>query len=235
MSLNNSQQNSEQIKKAKPNREQLTAALLLYGVTDRSWLNGRSLAEQVEEAVKGGATFIQLREKDLDYDTFLREAFVIKEVCRKYNVPFVINDNVDVALAADADGVHVGQEDMAAGLVRSKLGEDKILGVSAQTVEQAVLAEQNGADYLGVGAVFSTSTKLDADAVSFETLQNICNSVKIPVVAIGGINRENIPQLAGSGVVGVAVVSAIFAAENAAEAAAQLKQQTLTMVQKMQK
>ena len=141
--------------------------LLLYGVTDRAWLNGETLYSQVEKALKGGATFMQLREKKLDEESFLKEAIEIKELCRKYNVPFVINDNVDIALEMDADGVHVGQSDMEALDVRAKLGPDKIIGVSAQTVEQAILAEKHGADYLGVGAVFPTGSKDDAEEVYF--------------------------------------------------------------------
>ena len=147
--------------------------LLLYGVTDRAWLNGETLYSQVEKALKGGATFMQLREKKLDEESFLKEAIEIKELCRKYNVPFVINDNVDIALEMDADGVHVGQSDMEALDVRAKLGPDKIIGVSAQTVEQAILAEKHGADYLGVGAVFPTGSKDDAEEVTFETLKAI--------------------------------------------------------------
>ena len=210
--------------------EKLAKDLLLYAVTDRSWLGEQTLAEQVAEALAGGATFIQLREKDMTDEEFLAEALEIKEICKKYNVPFIINDNVDVALQCDADGIHVGQEDMAAGLVREKLGKDKILGVSAQTVEQAVLAEKNGADYLGVGAVFNTSTKLDAEDVSFEMLQKICKSVKIPVVAIGGISKNNIGKLKSSGIVGVAVVSAIFAQSDIKGAAAELLKLTKEMV-----
>ena len=145
--------------------------LLLYGVTDRAWLNGETLYSQVEKALKGGATFMQLREKKLDEESFLKEAIEIKELCRRYNVPFVINDNVDIALEMDADGVHVGQSDMEALDVRAKLGPDKIIGVSAQTVEQAILAEKHGADYLGVGAVFPTGSKDDAEEVTFETLK----------------------------------------------------------------
>lgn len=152
--------------------------LLLYGVTDRAWLNGETLYSQVEKALKGGATFMQLREKKLDEESFLKEAIEIKELCRKYNVPFVINDNVDIALEMDADGVHVGQSDMEALDVRAKLGPDKIIGVSAQTVEQAILAEKHGADYLGVGAVFPTGSKDDAEEVTFETLKAICQAVK---------------------------------------------------------
>lgn len=196
--------------------------LLLYAVTDRSWLNGKTLGEQVEEAIKGGATFIQLREKQLEQTAFLEEARQLKAICRRYQVPFVINDNVEIAAAVDADGVHVGQSDMEAGNVRANLGPDKIIGVSAQTVEQALLAEARGADYLGVGAVFHTGTKADAGEVSFDTLKAICRAVKIPVIAIGGITRDNVNQLAGSGICGVAVVSAIFAQPDIRNAAAAL-------------
>lgn len=188
--------------------------LLLYGVTDRAWLNGETLYSQVEKALKGGATFMQLREKKLDEESFLKEAIEIKELCRRYNVPFVINDNVDIALEMDADGVHVGQSDMEALDVRAKLGPDKIIGVSAQTVEQAILAEKHGADYLGVGAVFPTGSKDDAEEVTFETLKAICQAVKIPVIAIGGISKGNVLELAGSGICGIAVISAIFAAKD---------------------
>ena len=185
--------------------------MLVYAVTDRTWLKGQTLEEQVQQTIEGGATFIQLREKELPYNAFLEQAVKIKRITDNYHIPFVINDNVDIALAVNADGVHVGQKDMEAGEVRKKLGENKIIGVSVQTVEQALLAQKQGADYLGVGAVFSTSTKLDASEVSFETLQQICNTVSIPVVAIGGINAKNLLQLKGSGIDGVAVVSAIFA------------------------
>ena len=204
--------------------------LLLYAVTDRHWLNGRTLYSQVEEALKGGATFIQLREKELDEEHFLEEAKEIKELCRRYQVPFVINDNVEIALAVDADGVHVGQSDMEAGDVRAKLGPDKMIGVSAQTVEQAVMAEQNGADYLGVGAVFPTGSKADALEVSHDTLKAICKAVKIPVIAIGGISMENILELSGSGVCGIAVISAIFAKDDIEEAARELRGLTEKMV-----
>ena len=204
--------------------------LLLYAVTDRHWLNGRTLYSQVEEALKGGATFIQLREKELDEEHFLEEAKEIKELCRRYQVPFVINDNVEIALAVDADGVHVGQSDMEAGDVRAKLGPDKMIGVSAQTVEQAVMAEHNGADYLGVGAVFPTGSKADALEVSHDTLKAICKAVKIPVIAIGGISKENILELSGSGVCGIAVISAIFAKDDIEEAARELRGLTEKMV-----
>lgn len=197
--------------------------LLLYAVTDRSWLNGETLYSQVEKTLEGGTTFVQLREKGLDEEHFLEEAKEIKELCRKYRVPFVINDNVDIALAMDADGVHVGQSDMEAGDVRAKLGPDKIIGVSAQTVEQALLAQKRGADYLGVGAVFHTGSKADAKDVSHETLKEICEAVDIPVIAIGGISKNNVMELAGSGICGIAVISAIFAQNDIKSATEQLK------------
>lgn len=199
------------------------ASLLLYAVTDRTWLKGRSLSDAVDEALKAGVTFLQLREKDLDYDSFLSLAVEIKKIAKKYNIPYVINDNVDIAAACDADGVHVGQDDMKANDVRKIIGPDKILGVSAQTVEQAVEAEKNGADYIGVGTVFPTSTKPEAEAVSFETLREICSVVSIPVVAIGGINRNNVMELAGSGIAGIAVVSAIFARDDITAAVKELR------------
>lgn len=188
--------------------------MLLYAVTDRSWIGERTLLGQVKEALEGGVTCVQLREKQLDDKSFLSEALEIRELCRAYGVPFIVNDNVDIAVRCKADGIHVGQRDMEAGDVRSIVGKDMIIGVSAQTVEQAVAAEKAGADYLGVGAVFSTSTKADACEVTFQTLREICSAVSIPVVAIGGINKKNILRLSGSGADGVAVVSAIFAAED---------------------
>lgn len=199
------------------------SSLRLYAVTDRSWLKGSTLEQQVEEALQGGATFVQLREKQLDRKTFRQEALQIRELCRKYRVPFVIDDDVELALETDADGVHIGQSDMALRDAREQLGPEKIIGVSARTLEEALEAERNGADYLGVGAVFSTSTKLDAVEVSLETLKNICRAVSIPVVAIGGIHRENLLELKGSGIAGVAVVSGIFAAPDIREAAAELR------------
>ena len=186
-------------------------SMLLYAVTDRSWLGEQTLAMQVEETLIGGTTFVQLREKNLDYALFSEEAKEMKALCGKYHVPFVINDNVEIAIESDADGVHIGQSDKKISDVRAALGEDKIIGVSAQTVEQAILAQQEGADYLGVGAVFSTSTKLDADSVSFQTLKSICEAVNIPVIAIGGINENNILELSGTGIDGVAIISALFA------------------------
>lgn len=198
------------------------ALMLLYAVTDRAWLGDSTLAQQVEKAIKGGATFIQLREKNLDYEAFLKQAIEVKKVTDRYNIPFVINDNIDVAITCNADGVHVGQSDMEAGDVRSRLGEDKIIGVSAETVEQAKQAEKNGADYLGVGAMFSTSTKLDAETITFDTLKDICRAVSIPVVAIGGIKEQNILQLKDSGIAGVSIVSAIFAQPDITAAASRL-------------
>jgi thiamine-phosphate pyrophosphorylase len=200
------------------------SSMLLYAVTDRTRLKGRSLTDVVEEAIKAGITFLQLREKHLDNDSFLQLAREIKSITDKYKIPYVINDNVEVAMSCGADGVHVGQDDMAARDARRIIGPDKILGVSAQTVEQAVLAEKNGADYIGVGTVFPTSTKLDAEAVSFETLKEICEAVSIPVVAIGGINKDNAMKLAGSGIDGIAVVSAIFAQEDITSAVRELRQ-----------
>lgn len=189
-------------------------AMLLYAVTDRAWLGEQTLYQQVKQALSGGATCIQLREKDLDQEEFLREALEIRDLCRSFGVPFIINDNVALAVQCNADGVHVGQSDMQAGKVRQLIGPDKILGVSAQTMEQAKLAEENGADYLGVGAVFPTATKDDAKPVSHETLRKIADSVSIPICAIGGINKENLPQLSGTGIDGVALVSAIFASKD---------------------
>lgn len=197
--------------------------LLLYAVTDRTWLGNQTLYEQVEEVLKGGATFIQLREKNLAEDAFLAEAKEIQNLCKKYQVPFVINDNVELAKEIDADGVHVGQSDMEAGSVRSLLGPDKIIGVSAQTVEQALLAQEKGADYLGVGAVFSTGSKDDAEDVSKEMLKAICDAVDIPVIAIGGITKENVVELKDSGIVGIAVISALFAQKDITEATKELK------------
>lgn len=219
----------------KSNSNQLNCSkedLLLYAVTDRAWLNGRTLYEQVEEALQGGATFIQLREKDLDEEHFMQEAIELKELCKRYHVPFVINDNVEIAAKMDADGVHVGQSDMEAGDVRAKLGPDKILGVSAQTVEQALLAEKRGADYLGVGAVFTTGSKDDADDVSHETLKAICEAVSIPVIAIGGIGAKNVMLLKGTGICGIAVISAIFAQPDIVGATKELKKLTQDMISK---
>ena len=204
--------------------------LLLYAVTDRHWTGRQTLEEQIEEALAGGVTILQLREKNLPEEEFLQEAIRVKEICHRHGVPLIINDNVEVALKSGADGVHVGQSDMEAGMVREKIGPDKILGVSAQTVEQAIQAQKQGADYLGVGAVFHTGSKDDADDVSYETLKAICQAVSIPVVAIGGITRENVKELAGSGICGVAVISAIYAADHIEKAARDLKEATREML-----
>lgn len=186
----------------------------LYAVTDRSWLRGQTLLKQVEQALVGGATLVQLREKELDEDAFLREAVDMAKLCHRYGVPLLINDNVEIARRSGADGVHVGQDDMEAASVRSILGSDMIVGVTAKTVEQALRAQEAGADYLGSGAVFGSSTKLNAKPMTKELLKSICNAVSIPVVAIGGINRNNILELSGADIAGVAVVSGIFAAED---------------------
>lgn len=204
--------------------------LELYAVTDRHWLGKQTLFDQVKEALDGGATCIQLREKQLDEENFLKEAIEIQKLCKEYHVPFIVNDNVDIAKTMHADGIHVGQSDMEALDVRKELGKDVILGVSAQTVEQAKKAEAHGADYLGVGAVFPTGSKDDADDVSHETLQAICEAVSIPVIAIGGITQDNVKELAGSGIVGIAVISAIFAQKDITQATKDLKQATEQML-----
>ena len=204
--------------------------MLVYAVTDRAWVGKMSLYQQVEAALQNGATCIQLREKELDDADFLAEAQEMAALCRRYHVPFIINDNVDIAIACHADGVHVGQQDMAASDVRKRVGDQMMIGVSAHTVEEALEAVRNGADYLGLGAVFSTSTKTDAGAMSFDTLKAICDAVEIPTVAIGGISPANIMQLAGSGVDGVAVVSAIFGAPDPGQATAQLVELSQKMI-----
>lgn len=198
-------------------------SLLLYAITDRTWLGEETLYSQVKKALEGGATIIQLREKNLDYDSFLKEAKEIKELCHEYGVKFIVNDNIDIAIECDADGVHVGQDDMNVIEVRKLIGEDKIIGLSAQTVEQAKLAQEQGADYLGVGAVFSTSTKKDAKNITFSELKDICNSVDIPVVAIGGITKDNAIELKGTGIDGISVISAIFAQKDIKGASEELK------------
>ena len=205
-------------------------AMLLYAVTDRAWTGAMSLYEQVEAALQNGATCVQLREKELDEAAFLAQAQALAPLCRRYGVPFIVNDNVDVAIACGADGVHVGQEDMRASAVRRRVGEAMMIGVSAHTVDEALEAEKNGADYLGLGAVFSTATKTDVDVMSFETLRAICEAVTIPAVAIGGIHADNLMQLAGTGVDGVAVVSAIFGAADPGAATARLLKLAKAMV-----
>lgn len=197
--------------------------LRLYAVTDRAWLGEQTLCEQAEQALRGGVTLLQLREKEMPFDCFLAEAREIQALCDRYQVPLIINDNVELALQCGAQGVHVGQSDMEAGRARQLLGPDRILGVSARTLDEALRAEAQGADYLGVGAVFSTSTKLDAQDVSLETLQEICERVSIPVVAIGGISADNALSLQSSGIAGLAVVSAIFAQPDIEAAARQMR------------
>ena len=193
--------------------------LRLYAVTDRRWLGGRTLAQDVASAIRGGVTFVQLREKELDEEGILQEALALKPVCSAYHVPLIINDSVEIALRSDADGVHVGQKDQCAREARRLLGPDRILGVSAATVAEALQAEADGADYIGCGAVFSTSTKTNTRPVSHALLSEICAAVKIPVVAIGGITYENAPLLRGSGIAGTAVVSAVFAQPDIEQAA----------------
>ena len=198
--------------------------LLLYAVTDRAWVGEKTLKQQVEEALKGGITCLQLREKGLSQEEFLKEAKEILELTKSYGVPLVINDHIRVAQEAGADGVHLGQSDMRADRAREILGPGKIIGVSARTVEQAVRAYEMGADYLGCGAVFGTSTKQDARPMDRQTLLEITEAVPIPVVAIGGINGENLKELRGTGVAGAALVSAIFGEEHIEEAVRALKQ-----------
>lgn len=206
--------------------------LRVYAVTDRHWLGAETVAMQVEKALRGGATMIQLREKKLDEDAFLEEALEVKEICRKYHVPLIINDNVEIARKADADGVHVGQSDMAAKNVREILGSDKIIGVSAATVEEARTAQLQGADYLGVGAVFPTSTKDNTRDVNYEKLKAICESVEIPAVAIGGITKDNLSLLKGSKIAGIAVVSAVFGQPDITCAAMELRRSVEKMLGK---
>lgn len=204
--------------------------MLLYAVTDRTWLNGETLVSQVEKAILGGATFIQLREKELDEEEFLQEAKEICALCKSYKIPFVIDDNVKIAVQADADGVHVGQSDMAAAKARRILGKNKIIGVSANTAKEALLAQKAGADYIGTGAVFSTNSKSDADLCGIAALKEVCSAVDIPVVAIGGINESNIQELKGSGADGIAVISALFAQPDIKEAAKKLRELSESMV-----
>lgn len=205
-------------------------ALSLYGITDRYWLNGRPLIHDVQLALEGGVTMIQLREKNLDEESFYREAIEIKELCKKFNVPFIINDNVELAKKVDADGIHVGQNDMAAQDVRAIIGPDKILGVSTQTVEEALLAQKMGADYLGVGAVFPTGSKDDCWVLSHDLCREICSAVTIPVVAIGGINLGNISKLSGLGFSGISLISAIFGQDDIKSAAMKLKEEVSKII-----
>ena len=198
--------------------------LLLYAVTDRHWLDGRRLIDVVRESLDGGVTMVQLREKTLEEGKFLEEAKELQTLCRERGVPFLVNDNVEIAREMNADGVHVGQSDMEAGDVRAKLGPDKIIGVSAHNVAEAKKAFADGADYLGCGAMFPTHTKTDTNVISRQVLADVCASVPIPVVAIGGIHRENLLQLAGCGEAGIAVISAIFAQPDIEAACRELRE-----------
>lgn len=203
------------------------ASMELYAVTDRSWLReGETLVQKVKEAAEAGITFLQLREKHLDLTAMIGEGRALRAVADAYGIPFVVNDSLEAALACGADGVHVGQSDMAVAQARKLLGPEKIVGASVQTVEQALLAQESGADYLGVGAVFTTSTKRDAKNLDLTVLGRICRAVDIPVVAIGGITASNLLQLRGSGIDGVAVVSAIFAQPSVDEAVRTLRERT---------
>lgn len=198
-------------------------SLLLYAVTDRSWTGKQTLYEQVEDALKGGVTCVQLREKELDEETFVKEAIEIKELCHKYGVPLIINDNLEVALKSGADGIHVGAEDITVAEIRRKVNKEFIIGATAKTVEQARKAEKDGADYLGVGAVFTSPTKKNAVRITAKQLNEICNSVSIPAVAIGGISLDNVSEIAGCGMNGIAVISAIFEADDIIETTKKLK------------
>lgn len=233
------------MKNDKIDKNNLRRDLLLYVITDRSWLGGRSFESVVRQAISGGATFIQFREKKTCDENFakknsidknsaeekiLEDALAIKNICAECNVPFVVNDDVLLAKKIDADGAHIGQGDMPLEKAREILGEKKIIGVSAQNVEQAISAQRRGADYLGVGAIFQTQSKGDAESVSIDTLRAICAAVEIPVVAIGGINCDNIPRLEKSGIAGVSVISAIFAADDICSAATALKERVLKIV-----
>lgn len=205
--------------------------LRLYAVTDRTWLRGQTLRQQVEAALQGGVTCVQLREKTLDRESFIHLGRSIGCLCQRYGVPLIINDDLDVALACGADGVHVGQDDLPVEEVRRRVGDKMIVGVSAHNPEEARRAYEGGADYLGAGAVFCSQTKTNVTPLPHDTLRAICDAVPIPVVAIGGINRENLPQLAGTGVAGVAVISGIFAAQDITAACRELRALSDTMIQ----
>ena len=198
-------------------------SLKLYVITDRSWIGNRSMPEEVEKTLKSGATCLQIREKNISYDEYVSKSIELRKICNKYNVPFIVNDNIEVALASGADGVHVGQKDILNKNVRSIIGSDKILGISANSLELAIAAEKAGADYIGVGSIQLSPTKGESKILSTEYVNEICNSVSIPVVAIGGINEQNILRLKGIGIAGVAVISAVFGKEDVAEATYKLR------------
>ena len=197
--------------------------LRLYAVTDSAWLNGRSLAEVVREAIEGGATVVQYREKNKGYDDMLKDAREVCAVCREYGVPFIMNDSVEIAMAVDADGVHLGLDDGDLKAARELLGEGKIIGASTHNVQEALSAQAQGADYLGCGAVFGSTTKTDISSITPEILAQVTAAVQIPVVAIGGINRDNISMLNGCSLAGAAVVSAIFAQKDIRAAAKEMR------------
>jgi len=203
---------------------------LLYAVTDPAFTGKKTLLQQIEEALSSGITLLQLREKHLDKDAFLKEALMVRELTSHYNIPLIINDDVDIALQCGADGVHVGQNDLSPALVRRLIGPDRILGVTAKTAEQAKRAWEDGADYLGSGAVFPSQTKREAISISFEQLSDICRSVPIPVTAIGGITCENVSSLKDTGIAGAAVVSGIFGQKDIPQAVRSLKEQLKKVV-----
>ena len=206
--------------------------LLLYAVTDKAWVGNKTLTEQIEDALRGGATIIQLREKNLDEDSFIKEAIQVRDLCHKYNVPLIINDNVDVALKSGADGVHVGIDDTPVADIRKRVPADFIIGATCKTVEQAKIAEAGGADYMGVGAVFPSVTKTNAVRITNEQLREIVSSVSIPAVAIGGISYDNVCEIKGSSVSGIAVISAVFGADDIEKATALLKERVKAVVEK---
>lgn len=204
--------------------------LLLYAITDQAFTGEKNLLQQIEEALASGVTFLQLREKNMDRQEFLKEAMAVRKLTRQYGVPFIINDDLDIALECDADGVHVGQEDLTAAKVRRCIGPDKILGVTAKTTEQAVKAWKDGADYLGSGAVFTSPTKKNAIGITMEQLSAICSSVPIPVTAIGGITYEKVSLLQGTGIAGISVVSGIFGQSDIPAAVRALKEEARKVV-----
>lgn len=206
--------------------------MLLYAVTDRSWLNGRTLAFDVEKALLGGVTMLQLREKNINDEQYINEALEIKKVCQKYDVPLIINDNINVAIKSGADGVHVGQDDIDVAFLRQKYNYKGIIGATAHSVDEAIKAEKDGADYLGVGAIFSTSTKSNTIPITYDILKDVCSAVSIPVCAIGGVSSSNILSLKGTGIDGVAVVSAVFACKDIHTQTQILKEKAILAISK---
>lgn len=198
-------------------------SLRLYAITDRNWLGNRSMAEEVEKALKAGITFLQIREKNITDAEYTTQATELCQLCHRYGVPLVVDDNIEVAIASGADGVHVGQKDIVDKDVRALIGKDRILGISANSVELAIAAEKAGADYIGVGSIELSPTKGESEVLTLDYVKEICNSVSIPVVAIGGINEHNIPKLRGVGVAGIAVISAIFGKEDVSQATQTLR------------